>query len=228
MLLSISDKASDDLYRDLQLDTPFVVVRSLANQTVIVRTKSIADVYFSSEAYDDYGPEHGSYDDHIEIQMPDPRDWEIVEALEHQDGLEEFSEADVERVEKRILITDEQYDELIADGRIKPQDLEKEKKKNQEQTDKIFKLASRAVYQLSNGQRREAYVFEDSALYDAFYELIEFGKDFSNAMILFPVEGPHRTIFINANGVDYVSLPTQKYEAGSIDAASDDLESLSG
>ena len=52
-----------------------------------IRTKAIADLYFSSEAYDTYGPEHDTYTDHASLQMPDSRDWEIVAALEHGLGL---------------------------------------------------------------------------------------------------------------------------------------------
>src|SRR5258708_4220714 len=61
LLLSISEDAFIRLHRDLQSDTSFVTVQSLANQTVTIRTKAVSDLYFSSEAYDDYGPEHRTY-----------------------------------------------------------------------------------------------------------------------------------------------------------------------
>ena len=226
LLLSISEGAFSSLYEDLQLNSPFVTIKSLANQTVVVRIKAIADLYFSSEAYDDYGPENETYTDHILLQMPDPRDWEIVEAIEHSIGLEDFDKADIARVQKMIMITDEQYDRLIADGRIKREDLENERKKNQEETEKIFKLASKVTYQLSTGQRRDVYVDGNEALYNAFYELIEFdGGDSSDGMILLSAEGSHRTIFINKCGLDYVSIPTHQYEAGTVEASSELLES---
>jgi len=50
LLLSISDGAFSRLHRDLQTDHAFVTVESLANQTAIIRTQAIADLYFSSEA----------------------------------------------------------------------------------------------------------------------------------------------------------------------------------
>ena len=102
LLLSISEAEFDKLYRDLQLSSKFVTVSSLANQTVSIRVKAILDVYFSSEAYDDCGPEHGTYKEHASFKMPDSRDWEIVEALEHNTGLEEFDPADVQRVQRMI------------------------------------------------------------------------------------------------------------------------------
>jgi transcriptional regulator with XRE-family HTH domain len=52
LLLSISEDAFGSLHHNLQLNPAFVTVKSLANQTVAIRTKAIADLYFSSEAYD--------------------------------------------------------------------------------------------------------------------------------------------------------------------------------
>lgn len=225
LLLSISEEAFGRLHRDLQLNPAFVAVQSLANQTVAIRTKAITDLYFSSEAYDDYGPEHGTYADHVSLQMPDPRDWEIVEALQHGIGIDDFNHADVQRVERMIMITDEQYTQLVANGRIKPEDLENEQKKNQDNTNRIFKLASTVMYQLSTGQQREVYVDNNENLYNAFYGLIEFDEgESADDMILLTAEGRHRVIFINKGALDYVSIPTHKYEAGSVEAAAASLE----
>jgi transcriptional regulator with XRE-family HTH domain len=227
LLLSISEGAFSSLHHDLQLKSEFVTVKSLANQTVAIRARAIADLYFSSEAYDTYGPEHGTYTDHASLQMPDSRDWEIVEALEHGIDLEDFDRADVERVQQMIMITDEQYAQLVADGRIKPEDLETERKKNQEKTDRIFKLASTTTYQLSTGQRRDVYIDDPKCLYNAFYELIEFdGGQPADDMIVLPAEGRHRTIFISKGALDYVSVPTHQFEAGSVEATANLLEDV--
>jgi transcriptional regulator with XRE-family HTH domain len=226
LLLSISEEAFATLHRDLQLNPAFVTVKSLANQTVAIRIKAIADLYFSSEAYDTYGPEHDAYTDHTLLQMPDSRDWEIVKALEHDIGLEDFDEVDVQRVRRMIMITDEQYAQLVAEGEIKPEDLENEKKKSQEETEKIFRLASTTTYQLSTGQRRDIYVDGHEDLYNTFYELIELDEgELADDMILLPAEGRHRIAFINKDALDYVSIPTHQYEAGSVDAAAAILES---
>lgn len=66
-----------------------------------------------------------------------------------------------------------QYEKLVADGKIKPEDLEKEREQNQKETDLIFAVASRTTYQLSSGQRRSVYVDGFERLYRAFYELID-------------------------------------------------------
>jgi hypothetical protein len=97
---------------------------------VAIRTKAVADVYFSSEAYDDFGPEHGTDSNHTDLQIPDARGWEIIESLAADGvGLEDFEPADVERVRKMIMITSEQYERLVADGTIKAEDLENERAK---------------------------------------------------------------------------------------------------
>src|SRR5262249_29411701 len=62
LVLAISETEYRSLHRKLQGDTPFVSVQSLANQTVAMRIKAISDLYFSSEAYDDFGPEHDTYE----------------------------------------------------------------------------------------------------------------------------------------------------------------------
>lgn len=226
LLLSISDGAFTRLHRDLQGDGAFVTVESLANQTVVTRTKAIADLYFSSEAYDDFGPEHGTYANHIGIQMPDPRDWKIVEALACDGvGLEDFDPADVQRVQERIMITDVQYQELVAKGRIKPEDLEKEREKNQEETDLIFKAATAITYQLSTGRQRSAYVDNTEKLYEAFYDLTDFdGGDPADDMVRLEAEGRHRIIFINKSALDYVVIPTHKYNDGRVESDAAELD----
>jgi transcriptional regulator with XRE-family HTH domain len=229
LLLSISEGALTRLHRDLQKDGAFVTVESLANQTVVVRTKAIADLYFSSEAYDDYGPEHGKYANHINIQMPDPRDWEIVEALASDGvGLEDFEPAHVQRVQKMIMITDGQYQTLIAEGKIKPEDLEKEREKNKKETDVIFKAALEITYQLSTGQQRSAYVDDSEKLFCAFYDLTDFdGGDPTDDMIRMEAEGRHRIIFINKSALDYVVIPTHKYNEGRVESDAADLDDSS-
>jgi transcriptional regulator with XRE-family HTH domain len=225
LLLSISEEAFSSLHRDLQLNLAFVTVKSLANQTVVIRTKAIADLYFSSEAHDTYGPEHDTYTDRPLLLMPDSRDWEIVEALEGGFDLEDFDAADVQRVQQRIMITDEQYAQLVADEKMKPEDLESEREKKQK-TDRIFKLASTTTYQLSSGQRRDVYVDDHESRYRAFYELIEFEEvEPPEDMILLPAEGRHRVAFVNKGALDYVSIPTHKYESGRDDAEAADLVS---
>jgi transcriptional regulator with XRE-family HTH domain len=226
LLLSISEGAFTRLHRDLQGESAFVTVESLSNQTVAIRSKAISDLYFSSEAYDTYGPEHGNYRNHIDLQIPDPRDWEIIECLAvGEDGIEDFEPADVERVRSMVTITDEQYEKLVADGNIKAEDLESERAKNQITTNLIHNMALETTYQLSTGQRRSVYVDRPEELIDAFYELIDFDGGMSaDDMIRVEAEGSHRIIFINKSALDYVSIPTHRLNEGRIERDAEALD----
>jgi transcriptional regulator with XRE-family HTH domain len=226
LLLSISEDAFTRLHRDLQGDAAFVTVQSLANQTAIIRTKAVSDLYFSSEAHDDYGPEHDTYANHVDIRVPDARDWEIIEALADDDIGEDFDPKDVERVRSMIMITDEQYEKLVADGLIKAEDLESERTKNQAETDRIMNVATKSTYQFSaGGKQRSVTVYSSEDLFDAFFELVDFdGSTSSEAMIRWETEGRHRIIFINKQALDYVSIPTHKFEEGRTERAAESLE----
>ena len=224
LLLSISEAAYGRLYRNLQGNRKFVIVESLANQTVAVRTKAISDLYFSSEAYDDFGPEHDTYDG-VSLQLPDARDWEIVSCLAlESEELEEFDPATIERIRKAIMITDEQYRELVADGLIRVEDLEAERAKNDAETRRIFDLATQTTYQLSTGKKRKVDIYDPTVVFEAFWELVDFDGDQDDGMIRVPAEGYHRTIFINKDALDYVSIPTHQYEEGSVDAAAEAID----
>ena len=147
LLLSISEEARSRLFRNLHLMSKFVTVKDLGNRTVAIRREAISDLYLSSEAYDDYGPEHHKpgYEDGTPVQLPNPRDWEIIESLACDAvGLKDFADDDVERVQKAVLITDEQYEKLVADGLIKAEELDAEKTKNAAVTEKIFEMATSA------------------------------------------------------------------------------------
>jgi transcriptional regulator with XRE-family HTH domain len=225
LLLTISEDAFSRLHRDLQGDDPFVTVESMANQTVALRVRAISDLYFSSEAYDDYGPEHGRYINHVDVRIPDPRDWEIIESLASDHDLGDFDPADVERVQKMVMITDEQYQQFVADGVIKPDELERERAKNQAETNRVFEAAQRTVYQLSTGQRRIVYVDEPGSLIDAFYELVDYnGATTDEEMIRLEAEGAHRMIFINKNAVDYISIPTHRLNEGRVERDAEAIE----
>lgn len=230
LLLSISEEARSRLFQNLYLASKFVTVKDLGNRTVAVRREAISDLYLSSEAYDDYGPEHHEpgYNHGTPIQFPDPRDWEIIECLACDGvGTEAFSEEDVERVEKAVLITDEQYEELVAVGHIKPEALEDEREKNARTTGEIFEMATSVVYQLSTGQQRRVNV-TDCELYEAFSDVVDGdgGHFDENSSIILQSEGYHRAVFINPDAVDYISIPTHLLEKSSDNISAAMLDEL--
>ena len=203
--LSISEGEFRRLYHQLQQHGAFVTVASLANQTVAVRTRSIADLRFSGEANGHCGP-----------GISDPGDWEIVEALADGD-VGEFDPAEVHRVTGRIMTTDEQYRDMVAEGRIRPDDLASVRERDQKKTARIFELATKTTYQLSCGRQRHVYLHGLETAFSAFCELVDFGGGDPDDMIEVSVDGAHRTIFINKDALDYVMIPTHQYLRGRTD-----------
>jgi len=206
LVLSISEGEFRRLYHQLQQHAAFVTVASLANQTVAIRTRAIADLKFAAAAGDPRGP-----------GITDACDWEIVEALAGGD-VDEFDPADVDRVTDRIMVTDEQYREMVAEGRIKPDDVESLRAQDHKKTARIFELATKTMYQLSCGRRRQMYIHGLSTVFGAFCEVTDFGGGDPQNMIELPVDGPYRTIFINKDALDYVMIPTHQYLRGKDDA----------
>lgn len=232
LLLSISEKSRSDLYRDLNLEPKFIAVKDLGNRTVAIRRTAISDLYFSSEAYDDYGPENDEpgYEEGTPVQFPDPRDWEIIECLACDGvGIEDFAKKDVERVKSAVMITGQQYEKLVADGHIKPEELETERAKNAAATDRIFEMATSVVYQLSTGQRRKVSVM-DCNLFEAFGELVEDGGESldDGSFIFLQNEGYHRSAFINSEAVDYISIPTHLLEKSEDESSAETLDKFGG
>lgn len=226
LLLSISEETRTRVFQGLHRGQDFIVVTDLGNRTVAVRKSAISDVYLSSEAYDDFGPEHDDpgYVMATPVQLPDPRDWEIVECMAFDsDDIDQFADADVDRVRGTIMITDEQYAQLVADGHIAVEHLEPERTKNSKFTDGIFEMSTNAIYQLSTGQKRKVDVI-DCDLHEAFSDLVEGDGDLfdGKSLIVLQSEGYHRAVCINPDAVDYISIPTHLLEK-SRDAVSAEL-----
>ena len=95
---------------------------------------------------------------------------------------------------------------------------------NQAATDLILEMSLKTTYQLSTGQRRSVYVDGSLELNNAFYELTDFDGGELGDYVRLATEGRHRIIFINKNALDYVSIPTHRYEEGRIEAAAEDLD----
>lgn len=222
LVLTISEAAYAKAFNDVQHDNSFIIIQDLGNRTVAVRRTAISELYFSSEAYDTYGPEHENYKLATVIQMPDPRDWDIVEALNHEAGisLSVFDSENVERVRGLIGISDERFDMLVADGVLKPEELDAEKIRIGAVTEEIIALSHTAYVRLSSGVTRE-FPYIGCDLYDCLCELEEWDFTVPESparMIVLPTEDYHHTAMFPAQGVDYISFPTHKVKAAQIAA----------
>jgi transcriptional regulator with XRE-family HTH domain len=233
LVLSISEATYAQAYRELQSNKRFIVIKDLGNRTVAIRHKAISEFYFSSEAYDTYGPDHDEYKLATPIQMPDTRDWAIVEAIRDEevvggDYTSDFAWDDVKRVQLQIMITDEQFDKLVAEGAIKPEDLAIEKVARAAETDEIVSLAHTVTVQFSTGKRRDI-TDVDCNLFECIEPLIDIHYPYSGNdddepnMIRLPYEGYHRTAFFNPDVLDYISFPTHKIEEDEAESYDDGL-----
>jgi hypothetical protein len=86
----------------------------------------------------------------------------------------------------------------------------------------VLEVSHTVTIQLSSGKRRgigyvDCNLFEVWEQFDA-----EEGME-REGLIRFPVEGYHRTVFLNPADLDYVSLPTHKIEADRTDSYDDGL-----
>ena len=130
-----------------------------------------------------------------------------------------------------IMIRDEQYEKLVADGHIKPEDLEAEKTKNAAFTDEIFAAAHEVVAQFSTGMRRTMATYTGNCnLFEQGLE--QFENDHEDrepdepTVIRFPFEGYHRTVFLTPEALDYVWFPTHLVEQGREKVAEDQLDEM--
>jgi hypothetical protein len=107
---------------------------------------------------------------------------------------------------------------MVAEGRIKPDELASMRERDQKKTAGIFELATKTTYQLSCGRRRHVYLHDLETAFSAFCELTDFGGGDPDKMIEVSVDGAHQAIFINKDALDYVMTPTHQYLRGKTDA----------
>ena len=232
LVLSISEADRTLAYSQLQENRRFIIFKDLGNRSVAIRREAISEFYFSSEAYDWYGPkeEHDNYKLSTPIQMPDTRDWDIVETIYDEeigagDYTSDYPIEQVERVRKAIMITDEQWDQLVADGHVKPEELETEKAARAAETAEILALAHTVTIQFSNRKRREI-TYTDCNLFECWEQFEDEYYPYSEpepGLIRLPHEGYHQTVFLNPDALDYVSFPTHSMESDRIESYDDGL-----
>lgn len=219
LLLPISIGSFSRLYQSIQNSDEFIVTESLDNRIVFIRKAAIADIYFSSDAYDDYGPE--SYSGNLGI-FPDDEFWTFVEYLENPECLDQELEREVIlRLTKEHDFSGHHIDELLSSGEISSEEHHQALKVFQERIEALIDRSRKIIWQLSNGKVRNVEILENKEIYEAL-SLTE--VDPSNLdPICLPVEGYHRTVFIQKTLIDYISAPKHKYYDGALDSTEEIL-----
>lgn len=222
LLLPITETVHGDLYGSLQQDEPFVKVESLDNRMVFVRRDAVSDIYFSSEAYDDYGPEADRYDEVLGI-FPDDDFWRVAEAFDYLPDVEDDFDPEVLADAKaKLTLTDAELDVLIADGSVKSEDRQKVRTEVAERTEKFIALACNVTWQIGRC-RREVLAPDGKQLFERFGWLAE-DQDAHERPIFLVTDGYHRTIIINPTALDYICIPAHKFREGEIEEAEVELK----
>lgn len=127
------------------------------------------------------------------------------------------AQKDIRQVRDRIVITDGQFDELVAKGLIKPRNVAVENVARAAQTDEIMALAHTVTIQFSTDRRREI-TYTDYNLFECIEPPVDVhypyggNGDDEPIMIMLPYEGYRRTVFFNRDMLDYISFPISRIE----------------
>jgi transcriptional regulator with XRE-family HTH domain len=221
LLLPITEAVHASLFGSLQQDESFVKVESLDNRMVFVRTDAVSDIYFSSEAYDDYGPEVERYGEVLGI-FPDDDFWRIAEVFDCLPEVEnEFSPELLAEANSQLTLTDAELEELVANGSVKPEDRQKVRAEVTERTEKFIALACNVTWQFGNC-RREVLAPDNKELFERFGWLDQ-DPDAGETPIFLRTEGYHRTIVINPSALDYICIPAHKFREGEVEGVETEM-----
>lgn len=219
LLLPVSEAERSRFFDAVQGGEAFIQVESLDNRMVFVRRKAIADAYFSSDAYDDYGPE--KYGEQHLGAHPDEAFWKIVEHLEYPECLnDEFSAQEIQAVIKMVSLDDAALDELIANGSIKQEDRTKVQQEAHETTQLYASRARYITWQLPGDRRRHVSLLENKDVYETFCNLNIF--DEQELLYLAP-DGYDRSIFVCLSALDFIAAPAHKYREGELESAAEEI-----
>ncbi|MBD9386607.1 helix-turn-helix domain-containing protein [Agrobacterium sp. AGB01] len=215
LVLSISEKARMQFSEAMMETSYFIPIRSLTNQLVAIRRDAIADIYFCSEAYDDFGPEHKTYEFPSSLRYPDNRDWEIIESIvcDFDDG--KYDAESVAQLTRTLCgPPDDVIEQDLAAGRVSIAQVEEMKRKVPLVLDEAENLALLCVYQISPGKRRKIFIDSDRNIYDAFSDIYsgEYMPSYGSKYV--EGVGYHHYLFMNPTVLDFISVPTHKYQMG--------------
>ncbi len=220
LLLSISKIAFSRLKHDLEEhDCEFLIVESQSNQSVIIRSGAVSDIFLHQEIHGIVALEADEYENHAAYENVELNDWAIVASIAQGDtDIEDFEPADVERVRRTISAPNIDNKQLIRTQKVKKKDLKLRKKAVQNRTISIFQLATEMTYQASNGTRRNILVQDACDVFEAFCGYIDLSKRFPDeTRIELRMNDGEENIYINKSTFDYISIPTHLFECGRVD-----------
>ena len=219
LLLPISDAVYTYLNSALSNADAFIEITSLDNRPVFIRNNAISDIFFSSDAYDDYGPDDYG-DQHLGI-FPYDAFWKILEHSECIECLEdEFSPQEIKDVLSNISPVCNNSDNTNEND-SNQSDIQKiVDDYTLNLPEKYYDRARKVTWQLSKNRIRQVSKFDNKELYEEFSILPLSEED---DYFYFATESFHRSIFIKLANVDFISVPTHKYREGILESRAEDL-----
>lgn len=211
LLLSITIAECKRALKQMQSESAFLTIMSMDNQSVFIRREAIADIYFSSEALQVEGPEGDRYQATLGKDYPQEF-WEKVDTYIQTGGFAHVPEAD-KAFRALLEPSDADYAEAVREGRLKAEDRDFMLACDHAHSARLCGLATKMYWQMG-AMRREALLDEESDVLSLFMLLD--GAPLVEVMgtpVCVAVEQQHQIIYINPTALDYISIPTHKYEA---------------
>lgn len=189
----------------------FFTFRSLDNWIIVVRTRSISDLYVSSDACDEYGPAD-QYETHLGV-LPDSQLWNIVENAEAPQYIADIPEKKIKEVMAGLEFDEQFFQQAIAAGDADESDRDAIQAEISQSAPRMIRRATMLTWQFADGKVRNEYVSSDAMLADTLmaFDLLQ---DEDIEMIQIPVEEWHRSICINANLLNYIAFPAHRTDRG--------------
>lgn len=211
LLLSITIAEFKHALKQMQTESAFLHISSMDNRTVFIRKEAIADIYFSGDGCDEEGPEGVRYEASVGRDHPQEF-WEKVDTFVQTRDSAQVPGADKEF---RALLepTDADFAEAVREGRAREDDRDVWMSASESLSARLCGLATKMFWQMG-AIRREALLDDGSDVLSPFMRLD--GATFEEAMgspIVVAVDDQHKIIHINPKALDFISVPTHKYEA---------------
>lgn len=222
-LMSPISIAERDRFVDIaSTGSEFFTFSTLDNWTVVLRVKSISDIYLSSDACDEYGPESERYETHIGL-WPSEKFWTVVENWETLDFIDGISPERIREAMACLEFDEEIFGEKIERGHATSEDRAEIEEQISKDGPKLIQRASMLTWQYVSGIIRHEFIDSDEALLDALFRL-EMTEESDGELLRIHAEGWHRTIMVNPSSLCYMAFPSHRINRAELEQLADEID----
>lgn len=222
-LMSPISFAERDRLADLgRTGAEFFTFSTLDNWTVVLRVKSISDIYLSSDAYDEYGPESERYVTHMGL-LPSEKFWTVVENWETPDLIDGVSPEIIREAMACLEFDEKTFEEAIDCGHASIDDRSEIVEEISKDAPKLIQRATMLTWQCDSGIIRHEFVDSDEALSEALSRL-DMTEESDGELLRIHAEGWHRTILVNPSSLCYMAFPSHRINRAELEQLADDID----